>query len=267
MEIYQKIIGEGKPLLILHGFPLNHENMIRTFEDGFKYSDYQRIYLDLPGMGKSTKLNVKSSNDILNNLLEFIERNYADTSLSIIGYSYGAYLAQGLLYKLQKKIVNLLLICPVIVSRPKMRILPELKPIIRDEELILKIQEKYGKEGVESVNTLMLQNTTNWEKFLNLYFLPMKDSENKARQLIWNDYTLDIEAEMLKSNYCSNATFILGKFDNIVGYKQALDISKNYKHATVHVLEKSGHVPQVDQSDEFLTLVKNWSRQNIRDYV
>ncbi len=51
-EIYYEIIGEGKPVIIIHGCAPDHRLMQRCMESVFeKYKGYQRIYIDLPGMG------------------------------------------------------------------------------------------------------------------------------------------------------------------------------------------------------------------------
>ena len=53
-KLYYKVIGQGKPVLAIHGLGCSSELMEGCLEPIFeKHADYKRIYLDLPGMGRS----------------------------------------------------------------------------------------------------------------------------------------------------------------------------------------------------------------------
>ena len=67
IPIYYKEYGEGKPVIFIHGWPVDHRMMADLFEPIFtKIQSYRRIYLDLPGMGKTPSVNwIKNSDDML----------------------------------------------------------------------------------------------------------------------------------------------------------------------------------------------------------
>lgn len=51
-EIYYEDIGEGKPILMIHGFSPDSRLMTGCMEPLFtNRTGYRRIYIDLPGMG------------------------------------------------------------------------------------------------------------------------------------------------------------------------------------------------------------------------
>ena len=53
-KLYYKVIGQGKPVLAIHGLGCSSELMEGCLEPIFeKHAGYKRIYLDLPGMGRS----------------------------------------------------------------------------------------------------------------------------------------------------------------------------------------------------------------------
>lgn len=63
--------------------------------------DYKRIYIDLPGMGKSEGAEwIKSSDDMLDILINFIERIIPSENFLVVGQSYGGYLARGIIKKM-----------------------------------------------------------------------------------------------------------------------------------------------------------------------
>ena len=67
-EVNYEIIGTGKPVLIIHGYYQSIESMMPSFEQVFESADgYKRIYIDLPGMGKTKSSEaIKNSDDMLN---------------------------------------------------------------------------------------------------------------------------------------------------------------------------------------------------------
>ena len=52
LSIHYETFGEGMPLLLLHGYTVDYRLMTGCMEPIFQnVGGYQRIYMDLPGMG------------------------------------------------------------------------------------------------------------------------------------------------------------------------------------------------------------------------
>lgn len=100
-EIYYEIVGEGKPVIIIHGCAPDHRLMMKCMESVFqKYEGYKRIYIDLPGMGKSNAPDwINSSDHILEVLTIFIEEIIPKKDFLLVGESFGGYLARGYFQK------------------------------------------------------------------------------------------------------------------------------------------------------------------------
>ncbi len=61
MLINHKVIGEGYPLVMLHGWTLDHQVMLHAMEPLFeKRSGWKRIYIDLPWYGEFTATSIYS---------------------------------------------------------------------------------------------------------------------------------------------------------------------------------------------------------------
>ena len=75
VSIYYEIHGEGRPLLMLHGYWPDHHNMTGCMEPLFmKHDGWQRIYLDLPGMGKTKGPEwLINSDQMLDVVLKFVD--------------------------------------------------------------------------------------------------------------------------------------------------------------------------------------------------
>ena len=96
-KLYVNKIGKGSPIIMLHGFPLDH-NSLMPFESYFdENSKWQRYYIDLPGMGQSRGAGaIKSASDVLQLLIQYIEEEFSNRKFAVVGYSFGALLATAL---------------------------------------------------------------------------------------------------------------------------------------------------------------------------
>ncbi len=55
ISINYEIIGRGKPIIIIHGYTRDHKVMAGCMEPVFSTKkNHKRIYIDLPGMDKSS---------------------------------------------------------------------------------------------------------------------------------------------------------------------------------------------------------------------
>lgn len=68
----------------------------------------QRIYIDLPAHGRSLiDESFNSPDDMLLNILNFIDMIISNQALSLIGFSFGGYLAQGVLHHRHKNVKSI----------------------------------------------------------------------------------------------------------------------------------------------------------------
>lgn len=76
ITIYYEIFGEGYPVLMIHGWPVDHRIMKGCMEPIFKTRpNYKRIYFDLPGIGKTKAENwIKGTDDFLKVTMEFVDK-------------------------------------------------------------------------------------------------------------------------------------------------------------------------------------------------
>ncbi|MDX9640275.1 alpha/beta hydrolase, partial [Bacillus sp. PBL-C9] len=110
MSIYHKVIGEGFPIVILHGWTLDHQVMFHALEPVFeKHSGWKRIYIDLPGMGRSeAHPSIQNSDDMLEAVLRLLDELIPDEQFIVCGYSYGGYIARGIVHSRRETVRGLL---------------------------------------------------------------------------------------------------------------------------------------------------------------
>jgi pimeloyl-ACP methyl ester carboxylesterase len=101
------VIGNGKILMLIHGFPMN-KNVWKGYAEQLA-SDFKVVTIDLPGFGQSTpKKNPFSIEDIAQDLNEFIEQQkFSD--IAIVGHSLGGYVALSMIDQAPKYFSSLTL--------------------------------------------------------------------------------------------------------------------------------------------------------------
>ncbi len=102
ISINYEIIGDGKPIIMLHGYSIDHRLMTGCMEPILSVKDnYKRIYIDLPGMGKSESAEWITNSDVmLEIVIDLIERIIPNENFLLAGESYGGYLSRGIIYKM-----------------------------------------------------------------------------------------------------------------------------------------------------------------------
>src|SRR5258708_23508551 len=114
ITIHYQMAGSGRPLLFLNGGVGDQHPWLQVIEPLFEHREgWKRIYLDLPGHGQTHAPDWLATNDqVLEVLLRFIDRAIPGNRLVVAGFSWGGYLAQGILYQRLSAIDGLLLIAP-----------------------------------------------------------------------------------------------------------------------------------------------------------
>jgi pimeloyl-ACP methyl ester carboxylesterase len=257
MTIHYQAFGEGKPILMLHGAPLDHRVLLRCIEPIFKNRDgWLRIYPDLPGMGRTKGANwITSEDQMLEIALEFIDRVIPEQSFTLIGHSYGGYLARGIIYHRRQAVDGLLLLVPWITYDPKHRSVPEKVTLIEDPALLAQLDPN---EAEGFAFAAVVQNQKNWERFRG-EFLPgilAHDPQFFAQFPENSAFSFDVDA--LSEPFVKPTLILAGKQDHISGYRNQWDILENYPRATFVVLDRAGHRLQIEQEELFNALVDEW---------
>lgn len=259
LEIYYEIYGDGYPVLMIHGFAPDHRLMKGCMEPIFENrNNYKRIYFDLPGMGKTTAPKwLKNSDQMLDIVLEFIDKVIPDEKFIIASESYGCYLARGVLLKRSNLIDGILFFCPLIIPQPEKRnISKDFRVLIKDNKLISSLSPSDARELEAS---LVIQSRDVWERYRDEVFSGVKIADQTLINRIFPaNYTFSFEVDHLLEIYNKPTLFLLGRQDITVGYRDAWKIIENYPNATFAILDQAGHNLQIEKANLFNSLVNEW---------
>ncbi|KZL90935.1 alpha/beta fold hydrolase [Clostridium magnum] len=261
ISINYKIIGEGKPIVMIHGYAADHRLMSACMETVFNInSNYKRIYIDLPGMGNSKGAEWLNCADImLDVIIEFINKILPNENFLLVGQSYGGYISRGIVYKMAHRVDGLLLICPCIIADRKKRNIPEKIILVKNEELLSKVEES----DVERFNSaLVIQDENTFERYRDEVLSGIKKEDiSFLRNYRKNGYSFSFDVDKLEKKFNKPMLMTLEKQDSGVGYKDAWDILGNFPRATFAVLDRAGHNLQIEQNEVFNCLVNEWLRR------
>lgn len=259
-KLFYQTIGSGQAALFIHGRGCDHLLMKNAFEPIFQDKNYKRYYLDLPGMGKSDHPNGIYSSEAILEVLEGFVRDVIlkdNDQFLILAQSYGAYLARGLLAKMSQKVAGMFLLCPGILAMKEDRTLPIYHEKTIDENF-LKTLKQEEKEAYLPMAVQVNQET--FDRWLSDIKVGL-DSFDKRRlkEFIHNySFTYDVDDIIKKLNYQGPVSFLMGRYDNVVGYQDAFTILDHYKRASFQVVDQAGHYLQFEQVSIFNQSVENW---------
>lgn len=256
MPISYKVLGEGFPIVMLHGWPLNHQVLLHCMEPVFKNrNNWKRIYIDLPGMGNSEpQPAIQNSDDMLEAVLHLLDGLIPEERFVVCGNSYGAYIARGVVHFRRNLALGLSLIAPMTIPESGDRELPSHTVLKKDEALLSRL----CKDDAEEFSSMaVVQGQSEWERFRDEILLPSKQANDefliRVRQ---NGYGFSFDISPTPFEYPS--LIITGRQDHVVGYQDPWRLFEQYPRATFAVLDMAGHNLQIEQPEVFEVLVHNW---------
>jgi len=259
VTVYYEIHGSGIPVLMIHGWSPDHRLMKGCMEPIFQSLDtqWQRIYFDLPGMGKTKGQPwITGTDQMLGLILEFIDGIIPNQHFVVAGESYGGYLARGVIKERSALIDGLLLICPTAVQETYKDNAPALQVLEKDEEFLNSLSEE-DRQYFEGIN--VIQNKRVWERFREdiLPGLKLADYAFLEKSLGQHvPYTVNVD--LIEKPYRQPTLMVMGRQDSVVGYRDHWQLIENYPRASFVILDKAGHNLQIEQDILFNALVKEW---------
>lgn len=254
ISLYYEEIGSGKPIVILHGWSLDHVFMKGALEPLFvDRGGWRRIYVDLPGMGQSDAPDwLKNQDQMLDVVMEFINTVVPNERFCVAGLSYGGLLAQGLVYRLAQRMDGVLFLVPAIASMDKGELPPR----------VVMVEEALDSGGLDQneMNAFKEMAVIQTQAMLEArkkYIIPGTSRANYAfLNKLQTTYSFDVEK--LPQPFPAPTLFLLGRQDAAVGYRAAWHIIENYPRASFVVLDRAGHNLHMEQPTLYNALVREW---------
>ncbi len=270
LKLHYECRGEGQPFLMLHGMPTDRRAMIGAFEPVFQMKtppmtrfqphgdwdkSYQRYYVDLPGMGKTTGGSwIKSNDDVVKVLAEFVESVIGKRPFLLAGFSYGGYIARGLLHHFSHQVDGIVLIAPVVLGERENRTLPEPRVIAANPEGLKQFPEPLG----EFLSTMLVAQEeailTRQHEVLD----GIQVADHKKVAEISEKYPFSFPVDQLPAPFEKPVLIVTGRHDHVTGYADPFQLVDHFPRATYIVLDRAGHGVHIEQPHLFNALVFEW---------
>ncbi|MDC7952654.1 alpha/beta fold hydrolase [Liquorilactobacillus mali] len=254
--IHYEIIGTGEPIVFIHGLCLDLNSMKFQYEPAFIGKKYQRIYIDLPGMGESQSFFAPqpSSDYLMELIIKFLDSIKINT-FYLCGHSYGGYLSLGIAYNHSNRVKGLFLTCPVVTANSNKRIV-EAHSNIRINDF--KIPSSKYTEDFIGMNVVI--DKISWQKYTEEIIPGLENCDFNFIERLQSDnfdhYQFQNEMELKNWSTDIPVFLLLGKHDHIVGFKEQAKLVKKFEKCNLLILENAGHNLPVDQSEIFDSCIK-----------
>ncbi len=259
IHIYTEVHGSGMPVLMIHGWSPDHRLMKGCMEPVFQSIDrpWKRIYFDLPGMGQTEgKPWITGSDQMLDLVLELVDRILPNQRFALAGESYGGYLARGIIKKRPSAVNGLLLICPVADQETRLANAPAFQVLERDAAFLDSLSAE-DREYFTGIN--VLQNKRVWERFRDEVLPGLKIADTSfLEKYLAQHVPYSFNVDLLEKPFMGPTLMLMGRQDSAVGYRDQWQLIENYPRASFVILDKAGHNLQIEQSVLFSELVKEW---------
>lgn len=258
VKLHYEEVGEGKPILLIHGLGCNMELMKAGMERIFENSkSYRRIYIDLPGMGDSdSSLDFASADSIVEVLSAFVTEKVGSSFL-LAGQSYGGYLCRGLLEKHRDEVEGLMLICPVVIPETEDRDLPKKSLIFQDKAYLEGLSE--GKRRTFCEFAVIADERTH-RRYEEEILVGLRVANEEFIETLRQNYRFseDVDRSIAETGFHGPSLFLCGRQDHCTGYQDVWELMEDYPRSSFAVLDVAGHHLHIEQVETFETLTLNW---------
>ena len=271
VKLFYKTIGTGPPLMLMHGgLGGDHSFFLPWFED--IADQWTLILYDHRGNGRSRPIEWEGvSHDTWAADADALRAHLGYDKMSLLGHSYGGFLAQEYAARYQDRLDALVLLCTApAMDYPKV-ILANAQARAKTPESVAAVEEAFSD--------VPLAHDEDFERVLKalgpLYFHQPNEFAEIASALME-----DVVYSAAAWNHCSNVclpdfnmmeklpnitvpTLILsGADDWITPAEQGQRMHDALPNSDLVIFERSGHFPDIEERELFFQILRDWLAQH-----
>ena len=256
IAIHYEEVGAGRPLIALHGLPLDHRHVFDDLEALFgQRQGWRRIYPDLPGMGQTRPAEwITHQDHMLDVVLGFIDVVAPDGHFVLAGASYGSYLARAVAYRWGARLDGLMLYVPVMKPPDQRANLPE-RVVLKQDQAYL---DALTTAELDLHDWIVVQSTELLQDVRKSILVAPPLADQQFLQRLFSNYAFSFDVNSLLEPFLAPCLFLTGRQDNWCGYRDAYELLEDYPRATYVVLDRAGHGLAIEQKSLFRALVGEW---------
>ena len=236
--------GKGTPLVLLHGYPLDHllwEDVAPLLEDTFDL-----ILPDLRGFGESTTVDSPYTMDDYASDVAGLLDQLGIQKAAIAGHSMGGYVALAFARLYPERISGLGLVSSQVLADP---------PDRKDGRY--KSAAEVSEKGIGGVVETMAPKFTSDERLQAFARDAMKRQQPAAFIGALKAMAERMDSTPLLPSFKFPVVIIHGKADALIPIDRAREVKNAVPHAHLVELESAGHIPMLEAKEETARALKN----------
>lgn len=264
IPMYYEEFGTGIPIIMLHGWPVDHRHMVADMEPFFENrTGWRRIYPDLPGMGKTPSAAwITHQDDMLDVVTTFLQQVAPNQRFVIAGTSDGGYLARGLVYKQGAMIDGVLLMVPTVETDHTKRNYPPHQILVEDPQFLTSL----APDEAELSSLFVVQSYEALTTFRTVIQPAVAAADHAFLERLNEHFAFSFPVDHLATPFPAPTLILTGRQDSVCGYREALALLDTYSRGTFVVLDRAGHGLGVEQKGLFQSLTQEWL-DRVEEYI
>ncbi len=238
-------------LVLLHGFTIDHRSNLAAFEPAFaNRPSWRRIYFDFPGMGQTQAPEWVTSTDDVFRITQAAVSALVPGPYAVAGGSFGGYVSLGLAAADPQRVRGLGLYVPMVVPSHDQRDVPPRQVLVMQADM----------QGMDPdlVDMAVVVTPETLRRTVDEVVVALPLGDEAAIERIWSSYAGTFPLLPSSGSYDGPSLVLLGRQDNIVGFRDQWALLSQLPRATVVVADRAGHNLQIEQPDLFTALVGEW---------
>ena len=237
IELAYERYGKGTPLVLLHGFPLDHhtwDEVVPLLEDTFDL-----IIPDLRGFGESTTSDTPyTMDDIASDIAGLLDQ-IGIASAIIAGHSMGGYVALAFARLFPKRVSGLGLVSTQALADPSDR-----------KEGRYKSAADVAENGISGIVDAMTAKFTSNERLQKVARTMMEKQQPAAYIGALKAMAERLDSSDLLAHFTFPVTIIHGNVDQLISIERSREMGNGIAQSYLVELEDVGHLPMLEAVQE-----------------
>lgn len=240
---------------MVHGNGVDHRLLLELDEVFAARGRWERIYVDLPGFGRSPALEGRGGlADLADWVDAWVGETVGETPFAVVGNSMGGLLAADLAARRAGQCLGLALLAPVVVARHDQR--RRARPDVREDPRLLASLDP--ADAIEYAAVAVDQTPQGWESFRRAVLPGLRAGDPEASRRLAAAYELPVPPP---AGLELPVLVVTGRQDAIVGVEDQWDWACRLPRGSFAALDRTGHNVHLDRPEVVAALLDDWARQ------
>lgn len=236
--------GDGPPVVALHGAYSTSAEV-----EGFlpaMLPSHRLVIPDLPGMGDSSTTDTA---DAVARLVDFVDEVIGDQPFAVVGHSFGAHLARGLVARFGRRVRGLALLCPMVPDEVN----PAEATVVVDDGSAADLPDDQREEFT---GYFVIRTAATVDRFRAAVLPTSGRYDADAVATLMHEW--QIPTQPADGPYSGPVLIMVGRLDSLVGWRQHVGLLEAYPRASAMVIADAGHALPHEQPEAVAAALHQW---------